>query len=150
MSTLFAVADALTAAVNAAPLAVDLTAKRRFSVDSEIKDLSAYVASVVPRGSELAVANRGNFRDVHRVLIVLQKRVGFLDGEPVSADVEAAADVVEALFGFARGLATLELAGGATARLRTEEVEVAYEGQHLETHHTFTGIVTVPYEVYTA
>jgi len=141
MSTLVAIADAVTASLNAGSFSQPLTAERLYQPSFELADLAELKVSVVPKGVTIATASRdGSFFDC-AVDVGIQKKIGPDEGD---AEIDALVDLAEEI---ADHLRMKRLEGFPQAVWISVEHEPVVAAEHLEQQRALTSILTVTYRV---
>lgn len=141
MSTLVAIADAVTASLNAGTFGMPFTAERLYQPSFELADLAALKVSVVPKGVTIATASRdGSYFDC-AVDIGIQKKIDPHEGD---AEIDALVDLAEEI---ADHLRMKRLEGFPEAVWLSIEHEPVVAPEHLEQQRALTSILTVTYRV---
>lgn len=141
MSTLVAIADAVTASLNAGSFGQPFTAERLYQPSFELADLAELTVSVVPKGVTIATASRdGSFFDC-AVDIGIQKKI---DPDEGDAEIDALVDLAEEI---ADHLRMKRLEGLPQAVWLSIEHEPVVAAEHLELQRALTSILTVTYRV---
>jgi hypothetical protein len=138
MSTLIAIADAVTASLNAGSFGLTFTAERLYQPAFELADLADLKVSVVPKGVTIATASRdGSYFDC-AVDIGIQKKIA--DGTEIDGLVDLAEDIAD-------HLRMKRLDGFPEAVWLSIEHEPVVAAEHLEQQRALTSILTVTYRV---
>lgn len=138
MSTLIAIADAVTASLNAGSFGQPFTAERLYQPAFELADLADLKVSVVPKGVTVATASRdGSYFDC-AVDVGIQKKVAD------DAEIDGLVDVAEEI---ADHLRMKRLDGFPQAVWLSIEHEPVVAAEHLEQQRALTSILTVTYRV---
>lgn len=141
MSTLIAIADAITASLNAGSFGQPFTAERLYQPSFELADLADLKVSVVPKGVTIATASRdGSYFDC-AVDIGIQKK---LDPHFDDTEIDGLVDLAEEI---ADHLRMKRLAGLPQAAWLSIEHEPVVAAEHLERQRALTSILTVTYRV---
>ncbi|MBX3363936.1 MAG: hypothetical protein KF866_04150 [Phycisphaeraceae bacterium] len=141
MSTLIAIADAVTASLNAGSFGQPFTAERLYQPAFELADLSELKVSVVPKGVSIATASRdGSYFDC-AVDIGIQKKIDPHEGD---AEIASLLDLAEEI---ADHLRMKRLADVPEAVWLSIEHEPVVAAEHLEQQRALTSILTVTYRV---
>lgn len=138
MSTLIAIADAVTASLNAGSFGQPFTAERLYQPAFELADLADLKVSVVPKGVTIATASRdGSYFDC-AVDIGIQKKIAD------DAEIDGLVDLAEEI---ADHLRMKRLADVPEAVWLSIEHEPVVAAEHLEQQRALTSILTVTYRV---
>lgn len=138
MSTLVAIADAVTASLNAGSFGTPFTAERLYQPAFELADLADLKVSVVPKGVTIATASRdGSYFDC-AVDVGIQKKVAD------DAEIDGLVDLAEEI---ADHLRMKRLDGFPQAVWLSVEHEPVVAAEHLEQQRALTSILTVTYRV---
>lgn len=138
MSTLVAIADAVTASLNAGSFGTPFTAERLYQPAFELADLADLKVSVVPKGVTIATASRdGSYFDC-AVDVGIQKKVAD------DAEIDGLVDLAEEI---ADHLRMKRLDGFPEAMWLSVEHEPVVAAEHLEQQRALTSILTVTYRV---
>ena len=76
LSMVVQIADAVTAALNAAALSQPITAARYYLPEFDLKEMKDLHVSVVPAELDEEIADRGRDRAEYKIHVAVQKRVG--------------------------------------------------------------------------
>jgi len=138
VSTLVAIADAVTASLNAGSFGTPFTAERLYQPAFELADLADLKVSVVPKGVTIATASRdGSYFDC-AVDVGIQKKVAD------DAEIDGLVDLAEEI---ADHLRMKRLDGFPEAMWLSVEHEPVVAAEHLEQQRALTSILTVTYRV---
>lgn len=138
MSTLVAIADAVTASLNAGSFGTPFTAERLYQPAFELADLADLKVSVVPKDVTIATASRdGSYFDC-AVDIGIQKKIAD------DAEIDGLVDLAEEI---ADHLRMKRLDDAPEAVWLSIEHEPVVAAEHLERQRTLTSILTVTYRV---
>ncbi|MFG0243629.1 MAG: hypothetical protein ACF8R9_12655 [Phycisphaerales bacterium JB054] len=138
MSTLIAIADAVTASLNAGSFGQPFTAERLYQPAFELADLADLKVSVVPKGVAIATASRdGSYFDC-AVDVGIQKKIAD------DAEIDGLVDLAEEI---ADHLRMKRLDGFPQAGWLSIEHEPVVAAEHLEQQRALTSILTVTYRV---
>ena len=138
------IADALVAALNAAPFSLPFEAVRRYRPEYTLAELAELRVTVVPKGYAAEMADRSRDEEDIQIDVAVQKKLGSSDGR---ID-QAAADSLMRLVGeIRRATRRLRLATTPPAiRVKTENVPI-YSPEHMETKGVFTSVLTITFRV---
>jgi len=138
VSTLIAIADAVTASLNAGSFGQPFTAERLYQPAFELADLADLKVSVVPKGVTIATASRdGSYFDC-AVDVGIQKKVAD------DAEIDGLVDLAEEI---ADHLRMKRLDGFPQAVWLSIEHEPVVAAEHLEQQRALTTVLTVTYRV---
>lgn len=138
MSTLVAIADAVTASLNAGSFGTPFTAERLYQPAFELADLADLKVSVVPKGVTIATASRdGSYFDC-AVDVGIQKKVAD------DAEIDGLVDLAEEIADHLRMKRLEDVPEAAWLSIEHEPVVAA---EHLEQQRALTSILTVTYRV---
>jgi len=135
---LIAIADAVTASLNAGSFGTPFTAERLYQPAFELADLADLKVSVVPKGVTIATASRdGSYFDC-AVDIGIQKKIA--DDAEIDGLVDLAGEIAD-------HLRMKRLDDVPEAVWLSIEHEPVVAGEHLEQQRALTSILTVTYRV---
>ncbi|MCL4742277.1 MAG: hypothetical protein KJZ54_08745 [Phycisphaerales bacterium] len=138
MSTLIAIADAITASLNATSFGQPFTAERLYQPAFELADLADLKVSVVPKGVTIATASRdGSYFDC-AVDIGIQKKIAD------DAEIDGLVDLAEEITDHLRMKRLADVPEAVWLSIEHEPVVAA---EHLEQQRALTSILTVTYRV---
>ncbi|QKK08472.1 MAG: hypothetical protein HND58_09985 [Planctomycetota bacterium] len=138
MSTLIAIADAVTASLNAGSFGQPFNAERLYQPAFELADLADLKVSVVPKGVTIATASRdGSYFDC-AVDVGIQKKIAD------DAEIDGLVDLAEEI---ADHLRMKRLDDEPEAVWLSIEHEPVVAAEHLEQQRALTSILTVTYRV---
>lgn len=138
MSTLVAIADAVTASLNAGSFGTPFTAERLYQPAFDLADLADLKVSIVPKGVTIATASRdGSYFDC-AVDVGIQKKVAD------DAEIDGLVDLAEEI---ADHLRMKRLDGFPQAVWLSIEHDPVVAAEHLEQQRALTSILTVTYRV---
>jgi hypothetical protein len=143
MSLLIAVADAVTAVLNAAELSMAFEAVRVYEPRTELEALDVVHVSVMPAAVRIASASRAADQHDYQVDVGVQMRPEALGENPDSAD--ALMRLVEEIIDLFRG-----------RRLATEppvvwvgtQNEPVFSQEHLQTKHLLTSVISLTFRAW--
>jgi len=142
LSTIIDIADAVVAALNAAPEGAFgeafSTAERAYRPVFDLAELKGLRVTVVPRGVEMGLAGRGLFASDVQIDVAVQQKLSTGD----NAEIDALMGVVERIAEFIRSTGRF----GDAAWVRTENVPI-YSPEHLAEQRAFTGVLTLTLRV---
>ncbi len=138
MSTLIAIADAVTASLNAGSFGQPFTAERLYQPAFELADLADLRVSVVPKGVTIATASRdGSYFDC-AVDVGIQKKI------TDDAEIDGLVDLAEEIADHLRMKRLDDVPEAVWLSIEHEPVVAA---EHLEQQRALTSILTVTYRI---
>jgi len=138
VSTLVAIADAVTASLNAGSFGTPFTAERLYQPAFELADLADLKVSVVPKGVTIATASRdGSYFDC-AVDVGIQKKIAD------DAKIDGLVDLAEEIADHLRMKRLDDVPEAVWLSIEHEPVVAA---EHLEQQRALTSILTVTYRV---
>ena len=144
-STTIQIADAVTAALNAATLSQSFTAVRHYLPEFDLKEMEALHVSVVPAELDEEMADRTRDRAEYKIHVAVQKRVAKQD--PPGLDTHA----IDALMQLVEEIDDLfrhkRLAGYEQAHWAKTENKPIYDPKHLKEHGQFTSLLVFTFRV---
>jgi len=140
MSVIVAIADAVTAELNAGGFSEPFTAQRLYRPQFELADMDTLHVTVVPQGISIEAVGRGLNQYDFRIDVAVQKR--FSEGD--AAELDPLMQLVEAIVDYFR-FKRLETTPEA-AWVKTENAPI-YSPEHMEQLRQFTSVVTLTYRV---
>lgn len=141
MSTIVAIADAVTAHINAGAFSQPVNAQRLFQPAFTLEDLKDLRVSVVPRSTTIAAASRDSSTYECVIDVGVQKKV---PPENESAEIDALLGLVEEI---ADHLRLERLPGAPEAAWVSIAHEPVVSSESLEQHRVFTSVLSVVYRV---
>ena len=138
MSTLIAIADAVTASLNAGSFGQPFTAERLYQPAFELADLADLKVSVVPKGVTIATASRDGSYFECAVDVGIQKKVAD------DAEIDGLVDFAEKIADHLRMKRLHDVPEAVWLSIEHEPVVAA---EHLEQQRALTSILTVTYRV---
>jgi hypothetical protein len=143
MSIIADIADAVVAALNAAPAGTFdqvFTAQRTYLPQFDLKDMADLHVTVVPKGTEMALAGRGLAQSDVQIDLAVQKKLSA--GAPDNTEIDALMGLVERIADFVRSTGTF----GPALWLKTDNVPI-YTPDHLRELGQFTSVLTLTLRV---
>jgi len=138
MSTIIAIADAVTASLNAGSFGLPFTAERLYQPAFELADLADLKVSVVPKGVTIGTASRdGSYFDC-AVDVGIQKKIAD------DAEIDGLVDLAEEIADHLRMKRLDDVPEAVWLSIEHEPVVAA---EHLERQRALTSILTVTYRV---
>ncbi|MEZ6233413.1 MAG: hypothetical protein R3B68_04415 [Phycisphaerales bacterium] len=141
MSTLVAIADAVTASLNAGSFGTLFTAERLYQPAFDLADLADLKVTVVPRSVAIATASRDGCYFDCTVDIGLQKK---LASSATEAEIDDLLGLAEEIADHLRMKRLADLPEAVWLSIEHEPVVAA---EHLEQQRVLTSILTVTYRV---
>lgn len=139
MSVIVAIADAVTAEINAGSvLPAGVQAERHYIPTFELKDMDTLHVSVVPRGVAIQPMGRTYCQHDVQVDVGIQQRFG--DGEQI--EVDALMHQVEQISDLLGGKRLSQLPGVAWLRSQNDPI---YVPEHMDQLRQFTSVLTLTY-----
>lgn len=139
MSRSVAIADAVTAELNAGGFAQPFTAERLYRPQFELTDMDTLHVTVVPQGVSIEPAGRNLNQYDYRIDVAVQKRFS----EDDAAQLDPLMQLVEAIVDYFR---FKRLETPEAAWVKTENVPI-YSPEHMEQLRQFTSVVTLTYRM---
>jgi hypothetical protein len=144
-STTIQIADAVTAALNAATLSQPFTAVRHYLPEFDLKEMETLHVSVVPAELDEETADRTRDRAEYKIHVAVQKRVAKQDPPGIdTAAIDALMQLVEEIDDLFRHK---RLAGYEQAHWAKTENKPIYDPKHLKEHGQFTSLLVFTFRV---
>ena len=144
-STTIQIADAVTAALNAATLSQPFTAVRHYLHEFDLKEMGTLHISVVPAELDEEIADRTRDRAEYKIHVAVQKRVAKQDPPGLdTAAIDALMQLVEEIDDLFRHK---RLAGYEQAHWAKTENKPIYDPKHLKEHGQFTSLLVFTFRV---
>jgi hypothetical protein len=144
-STTIQIADAVTAALNAATLSQSFTAVRHYLPEFDLKEMETLHVSVVPAELDEETADRTRDRAEYKIHVAVQKRVAKQDPPGIdTAAIDALMQLVEEIDDLFRHK---RLAGYEQAHWAKTENKPIYDQKHLKEHGQFTSLLVFTFRV---
>jgi hypothetical protein len=144
-STTIQIADAVTAALNAATLSQSFTAVRHYLPEFDLKEMETLHVSVVPAELDEEMADRTRDRAEYKIHVAVQKRVAKQDPPGIdTAAIDALMQLVEEIDDLFRHK---RLAGYEQAHWAKTENKPIYDPKHLKEHGQFTSLLVFTFRV---
>ena len=144
-STTILIADAVTAALNAATLSQSFTAVRHYLPEFDLKEMETLHVSVVPAELDEETADRTRDRAEYKIHVAVQKRVAKQDPPGLdTATIDALMQLVEEIDDLFRHN---RLAGYEQAHWAKTENKPIYDPKHLKEHGQFTSLLVFTFRV---
>ena len=144
-STTIQIADAVTAALNAATLSQSFTAVRHYLPEFDLKEMETLHVSVVPAELDEEIADRTRDRAEYKIHVAIQKRVAKQDPPGLdTAAIDALMQLVEEIDDLIRHK---RLAGYEEASWAKTENKPIYDPKHLKEHGQFTSLLVFTFRV---
>ena len=144
-SIVIEIADAVTAALNAATLSQPFTAVRHYLPEFDLKEMETLHVSVVPAELDEEIADRTRDRAEYKIHIAVQKRVAKQDPPGLdTAAIDALMQLVEEIDDLFRHK---RLAGYEQAHWAKTENKPIYDPKHLKEHGQFTSLLVFTFRV---
>ena len=144
-STTIQIADAVTAALNAAALSQSFTAVRHYLPEFDLKEMETLHVSVVPAELDEETADRTRDRAEYKIHVAVQKRVAKQDPPGIdTAAIDALMQLVEEIDDLFRHK---RLAGYEQAHWAKTENKPIYDPKHLKEHGQFTSLLVFTFRV---
>jgi len=144
-SMVIQLADAVTAALNAATLSQSFSAARYYLPEFDLKEMKDLHVSVVPAELDEEIADRGRDRAEYKIPVAVPKRVA--KQEPPGLDnaaIDALMQLVEEIDDLFRHK---PLAGYPEAHWTKTENKPIYDPKHLQEHGQFTSLLALTFRV---
>lgn len=140
MSTIIAVADAVTTSLNAGTFSQEFTAERRYQPSFELSDMETLRVSVVPKSVSITNATRQHSFFDCAVDIGVQKKLDVDD----PAQIDAMVDLVDEIIDHLRLKRPEAFPEAAWLSIEHEPV---FAAEHLDQLRQFTSVLTVMYRL---
>lgn len=144
-STTIKIADAVTAALNAATLSQPFTAVRHYLPEFDLKEMETLHVSIVPAELDEEIADRTRDRAEYKIHVAVQKRVARQDPPGLdTAELDALMQLVEEIDDLFRHK---RLAGYEQAHWAKTENRPIYDPKHLKEHGQFTSLLVFTFRI---
>jgi hypothetical protein len=140
MSRIIDIAGAMVAELNGGTFSKPFQAVRYYKPTFDLKDMKELHVSVVPKGTELSIANRSLAQADIQIDIGVQQKL--TSNEPT--EIDALMQLVEEIADFLR---THPLTTCPSASWVGAENKPIYSPEHLEQLRQFTSVLTLTYRV---
>lgn len=144
MSTITALADAVTEHINAGSFSQPVLAVRTHQPAFTLEELGTLRASVVPRTTTITPVSRANCIEEHVVDVGVQKK---LPSEDEQDAIDALLELTEAIGDRLRHTRLAGFNEAAWAGIAHEAGGAVVSGESLEQHRVFTSVLSVTYRV---
>lgn len=141
MAVIADIADAVVAALNAAPngtFSHAFTAVRHYLPVFDLKEMKDLHVTVVPKGVEMSMAGRGLMQTDLQIDLAVQKKLFIAD----NSEIDSLMNLMQEIYEFVRARGRF----GQAAWIRTENVPI-YSPEHLSELRQFTSVLTLTLRV---